>query len=420
MKILLKSAKIIDPTSSFHQQQQDILIENGVISKISQHIEKPDRCKVIELDNLHVSSGWFDASVSFGEPGYEERENLTNGIETAAKSGFTSCALNANTNPVLDHKSAIQFIIGKAEGKVVDIYPIANLTQKAEGKELTEMYDMHNAGAIAFADYNKAIDNANLMKVALQYAQNFNGLVMSFPKDNSIATKGFVNESENTTRLGLKSSPALAEELRISRDLFLLEYTGGKLHIPTISTAKSLQLIKNAKKKGLNVTCSVTVHHLIFTDEALSTFNSNNKVEPPLRSKKDSKALIKGVIDGTIDFITSDHNPIDIENKKVELENAFYGTIGLESCFGALNSILELEQFIPLLTSKPREVFNIEQSKIEPQQKANLSLFNPDVDYVFSKDHILSKSKNAIFEGIKLKGKAYGTINNNKLILNNL
>lgn len=417
MKILLKSAKIIDQNSSFHHQIKDILIENGKIIQIADSIVKPEKYKEIILENLHISNGWFDTSVSLGEPGFEERETIENGLLVAAKSGFTAIALNPNTHPVIDNKSAVEFLIQKSSTSAVALFPIANLTQKAEGKELSEMYDMQNSGAIAFGDYNKAIDNANLMKIALLYAQNFDALVLSFPQDNSIGNLGYVNESENTTRLGLKSLPNLSEELQISRDLFLLEYTGGKLHIPTVTTAKALQLIRNAKKRGLDVTCSVSAHHMVLTDEELKNFDSNFKVTPPLRSVADIKAIVRGINDGTIEMITSDHNPLDIEHKKVEFENAAFGTIGLESLFGSVNKIIHLDQLIVCLTENPRKRFGLPATKIEPGEKANLTLFNPDFEHTFTKDYILSKSKNAIFLDKKLNGISYGIISDTKMVL---
>lgn len=417
MKILLKSAKIIDQNSSFHQQIKDVLIENGKITQISNSIASLEKCKEIVLENLHISNGWFDTSVSLGEPGFEERETIDHGLEVAAKSGFTAIALNPNTNPVIDNKSAVEFLIRKSSESPVSLYPIANLTQKSEGKELSEMYDMQKSGAIAFGDYTKAVDNANLMKIALLYAQNFNALVLSFPQDTSIGHLGYVNESENTTRLGLKSLPNLSEELQISRDLFLLEYTGGKLHIPTITTAKSVQLIREAKKKNLNVTCSVAAHHLVLTDDEIKSFDSRFKVTPPLRSNNDTKALVKGIKDGTIDMITSDHNPLDIEHKKVEFENAAYGTIGLESLFGAAHQVIDLETLISCLTVSPRNIFGLENPKISVGEKANITLFNPDFNYTFSEDDILSKSKNSIFNNKKLTGISYGIISDSKLVL---
>ena len=418
MNILIKSAKIIDSQSNFDQKIQEVLIENGKITNIASSIKNHKNYKEISFKNLHISVGWFDTSVSFGEPGYEERETLENGMKTAAKSGFTAVALNPNTQPLIDNKSAVEFLINKAKNNVVSLHPIANLTQQAKGKELAELFDMSNSGAIAFGDYSTSIDNANLMKIALLYAQNFNGLVLSFPQDNSISNRGTANEGIQSTKLGLKGNPALAEELQIARDLFLLEYTGGKLHIPTISTAKSLKLIADAKKKGLDVTCSVSAHHLCLTDTELIDFNTNFKITPPLRTKNDVNTLRKGVINGTIDMITSDHNPIDVEHKKVEFENALDGTIGLESLFGAVNSVLPLKKVIDCITNKPRKRFNIENSSISVGEIANITLFNPEFEFEFNLEHIYSTSTNSAFLGKKLKGKVLGVFANNKLRIN--
>lgn len=417
MNILLRSAKIIDSNSKFHNQKMDILIKNGIISDIGKKLTLPGNCKEIQLKNLHVSNGWFDTSVSLGEPGFEERENIQHGLEVAARSGFTKIALNPNTYPLIDNKSAVEFLIQKSSSSAVDLYPIANLTQGAQGKEMAELFDMKNSGAIAFGDYNKPVGNANLLKIALLYAQNFEGIVMSFPEDAGIGTHGFVNESENTTRLGLNSIPNLSEELQVARDLALLEYTGGKLHIPTISTSKAVQLIKEAKKKGLDVSCSVAAHHIFLTDEEIQSFDTNFKVKPPLRSEKDVKSLIKGLKDGTIDMLVSDHNPIDIENKNVEFENGFFGTIGMESLFGSARQKLDVEDIISCLTDKPKKRFDLPVTAIENDIKANLTLFDPDTQYVFEKGNILSKSKNSAFLGKSLKGKIYGIFSNNKLVL---
>ena len=418
MSTLLKNATIIDATSPYHLQKKDILIRNGKFEKIADSIDSNNDYSIIDKENLYVSSGWFDTSVSLGEPGFEERETIKNGLQVAAKSGFTSITVNANTNPVIDSKSDVEYLISKAQNSATKLYPIAALTQKSEGIEMAELYDMQQSGAVAFGDYNKPIENDNLMKVALLYAQNFDGLVLSFPKNNAIAGEGIANEGINSTKLGLKGVPALAEHLQIARDLFLLEYTGGKLHIPTISTAKSVELIKEAKKKGLNVSCSVAVHHLVLNDDELDGFDSNFKTNPPLRTKKDTKALQKAVENGVIDIITSDHNPIDIEHKKVEFSEAKNGVIGLESAFGALNSVLGLEDFINCITSNPKGVFGIENHTIEEGNKADITFFNPTEEVIFTKELILSTSKNSPFINKKLKGKVYGVFANNQLILN--
>lgn len=416
MSTLLKNATIVDTSSPHHLQKKDILIKNGRIEKIASSI-KDDSYTVVELENLHVSCGWFDSSVSFGEPGFEERETIKHGLEVAAKSGFTAVGVNSNTAPVIDTKAAIEFLKNRAQNSATNLYPIGALTQKSEGIEMAELFDMQQSGAIAFGDYNKPVENDNLMKIALQYAQNFDGLVLSFPKNNKIASSGIVHEGLNSTKLGLKGAPALAEHIQIARDLFLLEYTGGKLHIPTISSAKSLELIKEAKKKGLQVTCSVAVHHLSLTDDELHGFDSNFKTNPPLRTKADCKALLKGITSGVIDCITSDHNPIDIENKKVEFSVAEDGVIGLESAFGVLNSVLDLKDFIPLLNEKPKIIFELENHSIQEGNIADVSIFNPNTEGKFNESDILSTSKNSPFIGKKTKGIVYGIFANNQLVL---
>ena len=311
MSTLIKNATIIDANSPYHHKKKDILISDGKLEKIADSIPNKDNFTIVELENLHVSCGWFDTSVSLGEPGFEERETIKNGLQTAAKSGFTSIAINANTNPVIDSKADVEYLISKANKSAINLYPIAALTQGSKGVEMAELFDMQQSGAIAFGDYNKSIENDKLMKIALLYAQNFNGLVLSFPKNNAIAGEGIANEGINSTKLGLKGIPALAEHIQISRDLFLLEYTGGKLHIPTITTSKSVALIKEAKKKGLQVTCSVTAHHLILTDDELHSFDSNFKTNPPLRTKEDIKALVEfcKYVPCKVNLI--EYNPID-------------------------------------------------------------------------------------------------------------
>ncbi len=417
MKLLLKSATIVDASSKHHLKKRDVLIENGKISKIAVNIPSSEKVKEVSLKNLHISQGWFDSSVSFGEPGFEERETIENGIKTAAHSGFTSVAVNANSFPVTDSKGHIKFLKSKAEGNAVNLYPIGALTIGSKGTDLAELYDMQSEGAVSFYDYKSPIANANLLKIALQYTQNFAGLVQSFPFEKSVARNGMVNEEVNSTRLGLKGIPALSEELQIIRDLYILEYTGGKLHIPTISTKKSVELIKDAKKKGLNLSCSVAIFNLILTDDVLEGFDANYKLLPPLRTKEDNKALLKGLKDGTIDGVTSDHNPIDVEHKKTEFEHALFGSIGLEGCFGAVNALLGTEEAVKVLTGL-KNTFGISSGQIEEGNKAELTLFNPDENWEFSEKDIVSTSKNAALLGTKLKGKPYGIFSNNQLELN--
>lgn len=409
MKILVKSAKVIDNESPFNNKVVDILIEDGVIKEIASPVKAKKVVREISFENLHVSQGWFDSSVSFGEPGYEERETLENGLLTAARSGFTSIALNPANDPVTDNKGSVNFLISKVRSSPVDLHPIGALTKNSEGIDLAELFDMQQAGAVAFGDYKSAISNPNLLKLALQYAQNFDGLIQSFPQDNKIAGNGQVNENETSTQLGLKGIPALAEELQIARDLYILEYTGGKLHIPTISTARSVELIRQAKENGLDVSCSVTVHHLILTDELLLDFDTNAKILPPLRTKADVKALLSGVKDGTIDMVTTDHSPMDVEHKKMEFDHAYFGSIGLESALGALLKVLPLKTAIKMLTAGKAR-FNISEDIIEVGSKANFTFFDPDPEYIFDLSRVYSSSRNSVFFGQELKGKVLGVL----------
>ena len=416
MNLIIREAKIIDPKSPYHNQITDVQIGNQTIEKIGSHLPNPNGITEIKLENLHLSEGWFDSSVSLGEPGFEDRETIANGLTVAAKSGFTAIALQPNAYPIIDNQSQIHFVCSKAKDAATQLFPIGALTKGSEGKDLAELFDMKNAGAVAFGDYNKNLDNANLLKIGLQYVQDFDGLVIAYAQDSNIKGNGVANEGIVSTRLGLKGTPNLAEELQVARNLFLLEYTGGKLHLPTISTAKSVALIKEAKSKGLQVTCSVAVHHLVLTDEKLDEFDTRFKVTPPLRTEADRQALIAGIIDNTIDMITSDHNPIDIEHKKMEFDCAKNGTIGLESAFGALLTVLPLEKVIKKLTAG-KNIFSIKNNAIKEGEIANFTLFNPEGNWTFTLGNILSKSKNSAFLGNPMTGKVYGIYNQGKLVI---
>lgn len=414
MDLLIKEAIVVDPSSPFHNKKVTIKIINDVITEIGENIID-NTIQNLSLENLHISKGWMDSSVALGEPGFEERETIVNGLEVAAKSGFTNIALQPNTNPVVDNQTIVSFVKSKAVGQACSLNPIGALTKQQDGKDIAEMFDMKNSGAIAFGDYKKSIVDANLLKIALQYSQDFNALIIPFCSDASIKGKGIVHEGIISTMLGLKGIPALAEEVILARNLFLLEYTGGRMHVPTISTAKSVDLIKEAKAKGLNVTCSVAVHNLILTDVVLNDFDTRYKVNPPLRTEEHRIALLNAVLDGTIDCITSDHHPLDIEHKKMEFDLAKDGTIGLESAFSSLLTVLPYEIVVDKLNAA-KNIFGIINTPIDVNQQASFTLFNPDVSSVFTKENILSKSKNSAFLNIQTKGKVYGIFN--KGILN--
>ena len=416
MSIILKSAKVINAESKYNGTKQDILISEGKIQKISKSISSP-KSKEINIKNLQVSSGWFDSSVSFGEPGFEERETILNGGNVAARSGFTNILLNSNTNPVIDNQSDVSFIKIKSKDLITKIHPIGALTISSKSKDLAELMDMKNSGAVAFYDFKKPIINPNLLKTSLLYSQTFDTIIMSFGQEDSVSNNGVMNEGLVSTTYGIKGIPNLSEEIQISRDLKILEYTGGKLHIPTISTKESVDLIKKAKSNGLNVTCSVAIHNLIFNEKKLKEFDTRYKVSPPLRTDKDRIALINAVKKGIIDMVTSDHIPIDVENKKTDIDSAKNGTVGLESFFGALLTIFSLDESIRILTSG-KQRFGINNHPIQEGSNADLTLFTSNNNYTFSKSNILSKSKNSAFLGMKMSGTSLGVIVGEKYIIN--
>ena len=415
MNIILKSAKVINVESKHNGSKQDILISEGKIKKIGSSISDKN-AKTISVKNLHVSIGWFDSSVCFGEPGYEERETLENGLKTAGLSGFTQIAVNPNTNPITDNQSTVCYLKNAGNKTATQIHPIASFSKNQEGKLLTELYDLKQNGAVAFGDYKKAIKNAELLKIALQYAQRFDGLLISHPTDTSIGSQGGVHEGDVSTRNGLSGTPTLSEILQIQRDLAVLEYSGGKLHIPFLSSAAAVELIRKAKKQGLQISCSVALANLVFTEEELSDFNTHFKLDPPLRTDADRMALRQGVIDGTIDMVTSNHEPLNVELKHLEFEYAATGTIGLEAMFGVLCTLFPLEKVIAILT-KGKTRFGIENQAIEVGQQANLSLFNPSGNGTLKEEQILSSSKNCTFLNSPTQGTVYGAINNTQTTL---
>lgn len=414
MNILIKSARIIDSGSSHNGKVMDILIENGIITSIAAKINPKKSIKTIETSNLHVSTGWLDMQVSFCDPGFEHKEDLNSGINAAIAGGFTGVAVVSSTNPPIHSKAEVEYVKNKTANYIVDVYPVGALSHKQEGKDISEMYDMHLSGAVAFSDDKKSINDAGLLMRALLYSQNFGGVIMTHCDEKSISLEGKMNEGITSTALGLKGIPALAEEMMVNRNIFLAEYTKAPVHISNISTQKSVALIKQAKSNGLKITASVNAYSIALDDTALNGFDSNYKLNPPLRTKTDIEALRKGISDGTIDAITSDHRPQDIESKDVEFDYAANGMIGLESAFGLINTNREkikLETIIQTLTTNPRNILKLAQPKIAEGEMANLTLFDPDAEWVFEKKSIQSKSANTPFLGTTFKGKVLGIIN---------
>jgi dihydroorotase len=417
MDVLFKSAKIIDPNGPHHNSVQDVLVRNGKIEKIGKKLKWDG--EIFESANLHLSLGWLDLRANFCDPGFEYKEDICTGLQAARKGGFTGVCLVPSTQPALSTKAQIEYIKNRSRGSIIDVFPYGSISADRKGEQIAELFDMKQAGAIAFTDGKRAVQNATLMSTALLYAKNFDALVISFPHEKSMCEHGQMHEGAISTSLGLKGLPELAEELMISRDLYLAEYNNCRIHFSGISTAKSVALIKEARKKGLEVTCEVFAHNLAITDKELTDFDQNKKVIPPFRDESHRKALIKGLKDGTINAICSDHTPEDIENKNVEFEHAAFGIINLESAYGVLNKSLaesmEVDQIITKISQEPRKILGLPAPFIEVGSEANFTLFNPDMEWVFSASDIKSKSKNTPFIGAKLKGKALAIFNHGHL-----
>ena len=419
MNILIQKAKVIDPKGKHHNKVRDILITEGKIKKIASKI-KASKHPVFSAKNLHVSLGWFDLHANFRDPGFEYKEDIISGCKAAAKGGFTGVLLMPENNPITDNNAQVEYIQSKGKDSIVSVHAAGSITKAMQGNQMVEMYDMKKAGALAFTDDKKALQNNEVIKHALLYAKDFDGLIMNFANDNSIANGGQIHEGEISTALGLKGIPAMAEEIMIDRDISLCKYTESKLHLSYISTKNSVSKIKKAKKEGSKISADVALHNLILTDEEITHFDTRYKVMPPLRSKKDCTALIKGLKDGTIDVICTDHSPEDEENKKTEFDNAAFGIIGLETAFGLigkhLSKYLSLAEIIEKIAINPRRLLQLESGNIEEGNTANLTLFNPDLEWEFQKTDIESKSVNTPFVGEKLKGKALAICNKGKFL----
>ncbi|MDX2196500.1 MAG: dihydroorotase [Cytophagales bacterium] len=420
MKILIKNAEILDPKSAFHQQTKNILIENGIITSVSDAETSAD--KVIQSPNLKVSTGWFDMRTTIGDPGYEHKETIDSALLAAAKGGFTAIAMLPCTKPVVQSKDTISYIRSKAQGYATNIYVYGALSADLHGSELTEMMDLHHAGAIAFTDGDAPIYHTGLMVRALEYVRHTDTTIIQRPEDLHLTQYGQMNEGATSTYLGLKGMPHLAEVLMIHRDLQLVKYTSGKLHFSCISSAESVLLIKHAKSMGLNISCDVAVPNLVFDDSVLLDFDTVYKLNPPLRTKADIKALWQGVNDGTIDAIVTDHRPQDTESKMVEFDMADFGMTQLETAFPALLSAkpdyVNIETIIDKMTYGPRKILAINDDTIQIGNIANITVFDTTSAWKYDENKIASKSRNSPFLNQELRGSVHA-IYNNKILYEN-
>lgn len=422
MNVHLKKIKLFQRAAARPFKLVDIIIKDGQITKIQKDLKTPKGYESFEADGAYASLGWTDLGAQTGEPGFEHREDFESLQSAAANGGFTKVITFPNTLPVVDNKAQIEYIHKQNLSTAVQINPIGAISKHCDGKELAELFDMYNAGALAFSDGNSSVQSSGLMLRALQYVKSFNGVIVNVPNDRSISNDGQVNEGVISTSLGLKGISHLSEELMVQRDIELTEYAESRLHIANISSAGSVDLIRKAKKKGLKVSASVPIMNLVFEEEAVKDFNVNYKIWPPLRTKKDIKALKKGLLDGTIDAITSNHVPLEPELKKKEFLYADFGVSGIETLFSLglrlIDKDFKLPDLIDLLAYKSKEIMNLPIHEPKLGAMANLTIFDPKQKWNYSGAQLKSKSQNSPLYKMDLVGKVIGIVNNNRFIIN--
>ncbi len=421
MKVLLSKVSINDPRSSFNGQTADILIDSGIITDIQPHISTP--CdQVIDGKGAVVSPGWVDVFANFADPGYEQKETLETGAQSAAAGGFTDVFVIPNTKPVIDTKAQVEYIRHKSASLPVTIHPIGAISQHTDGQTLSEMYDMRNSGAVAFSDGLHPMQSAGILLKALQYVKRFEGVIIQIPDDRSVGANGLMHEGIISTQLGLAGKPLMAEELLVARDIKLARYADSAIHFTGVTSPKSLEYIRRAKEAGLSVTCSVAPYHLYFTDAAVRNYDSNYKVYPPLRTEKEIEVLKKALEDGTIDCIATHHLPHETDSKVVEFEYASFGMIGLETCFAVLQTVmphLPSARWAELFSINPRKIFGLKDSIIEKNAAACVTIYETNTPMEVNASVIRSRSRNTPFIGKQLKGKVRGIINGTHIVLNN-
>jgi len=413
--VLIKNGNIYDPFININDTS-DILIKNNKIVKVEKNIKSNSSYLIIDASNKIVTNGFVDLHAHFREPGYEYKENLKSGSKSAFFGGFTRVCCMPNTKPVLDSPEMINFINNKSKDLPVYIYPIGSITKNQDGKEMSEIGEMVNAGIVAISDDGIPVKNSQILRMALEYSKKFNIPVINHAEDGFLVNDGIINEGKTSLKLGLAGNPSISESTMVFRDLSIAEYVSGKIHIPHISTAKSIEIVKLFKDKGVDLTCEITPHHLCLTDEILLDYNTNSKVAPPIRSKEEQKVLLNAVKSGLIDCIATDHAPHSIDEKETDICNAACGMIGMETAFSLVFSTLKKEKMsinsiIDLFSLNPSKIIGISPNPIKQDNEPEINIIDLDKQWVLSENHIQSKSLNTPLIGKKLTGKIEYTLN---------
>ena len=418
MSLLLNSVTVSDTTSKYFNSKVNILIDSkGYVKKISKNKISDKVKKVVDLEGLFISESWFDFNANFCDPGYEYKENLKSGVHVAINSGFLDVLITPNTNPIIQSKADVSYIQEKSLNNFCEIHPSAAISKNFNGKDLNDIFDLHNSGVKAFTNSYSCKESSEMIMNSLLYLNQIDTLLITKPKDRSFSD-GVVNNGYYSNTVGLKGIPRISESIAVERDLSILEYVGGKIHFSGISTKESVSIIRNAKTKKLNVTCDVPIHNLILDDSNVVSFDPNYKVDPPLRTKDDIDALIDGVNDGTIDIIASHHEPQDIDTKKCEFEKANFGVISLQTFFSnivQLSRKIPLENLIKTFSTNPKKILGVETYSVVEGSKASFTVFDPDGSWDYNENSNLSKSINSPWLNWSLKGKVKAVIKDNRI-----
>ncbi|KMQ50031.1 Dihydroorotase [Chitinispirillum alkaliphilum] len=419
---VLKNGRVIDPANNV-DSICDVFVCDGRIKSVGKDISQQySETRVIDVKGTWVVPGLMDMHVHLREPGREDKETISSGTQAAAAGGFTAVACMPNTSPVLDEESKIRYVIQRGEGCPCRIFPVGAITKNLEGEELTPFGEMIKTGARAVSDDGKAVSDSRIMRNALNYSKSFNIPVICHSEDSDLSSKGHMNEGLVSTRMGIRGIPVIAEDIGVMRDILLAEYTGARIHIAHVSTAGAVRLIRDAKRRGVNVTAETCPHYFTLTDEEIGLYDTNKKMNPPLRTALDREAIIEGLIDGTIDVVASDHAPHVSEEKDVEFEAAAFGVVGLETSLGVVMTVLVKEnkltpaQMVEKMSLTPNKILGTEGGTLSPGAPADITVIDPDRSWKVEPEKFFSKSRNTAFENMQLQGEAVFTILDGRIV----